>query len=118
MSGIVFFKTNKLKELKKFYTEKVECKIWMDQGDCIIFQNGNFLFGFCQRDEIDNCGIITFYYETRNEVNRFYEKFKDTAIAPPAENKKYPIYHFFTYDPEDRMLEFQHFLNETKEVIS
>ncbi len=117
MSGIVFFKTQKLEELKKYYIEEVECQIWMDQGDCIIFQNGNFLFGFCQRDKIDKCGIITFYYDTKIEVDRFYEKFKETATSSPAENKKYPIHHFFTYDPEGRMLEFQYFLNKKKEVI-
>ncbi len=111
MSGIVFFKTTKLAELKVFYQEKIGCLVWMDQGDCCILQNGNFLLGFCQRESVDNQGIITFYYETKAEVDRFYEIFKDTADATPRDNPKYPIYHFFANDPEGRILEFQYFYN-------
>ena len=111
MSGIVFFKTNKLEELKNFYLHKVECVMWMDQDDCCIFKNGNFLFGFCSRDSIETQGMITFYYNEKSEINRFYEKFRDTADNEPRDNPKYPIYHFFTKDPEGRILEFQYFYN-------
>jgi len=111
MSGLVFFKTNKLEELKEFYLKNVECEIWMDQGDCCIFQNGNFQFGFCTRDYIETDGMITFYYDTKAEVDRFYEKFRDIADNAPRDNLKYPIYHFFARDPEGRILEFQYFYN-------
>jgi len=110
-NGIVFFKTNKLDTLKNFYINKVECEIWMDQGDCIIFSHGNFLFGFCSRDKVDTNGILTFFYDEKDEVDRFYGKFKDTAKDKPKMNPNYPIYHFFTEDPEGRALEFQHFTN-------
>ena len=33
VSGIVFFKTRKLQELKAFYMEQIGCRLWMDQGD-------------------------------------------------------------------------------------
>jgi len=111
MSGIVFFKTQKLKELKEFYLDEVECEMWMDQGDCCIFQNGNFQFGFCTREFVETEGMITFYYDVKTEVDRFYEKFCVSADAEPRDNPKYPIYHFFTTDPEGRILEFQHFYN-------
>jgi len=110
-NGIVFFKTNMLEELKKFYLDKVECEIWMDQGDCIIFSHGNFLFGFCRRNEVDTNGILTFFYDEKDEVDRFYKKFKDIAKDKPKLNPNYPIYHFFCEDPEGRALEFQHFTN-------
>lgn len=111
VSGIVFFKTQKLQELKVFYLEKVGCHLWMDQGDCLIFKFGNMLFGFCQRDKADLEALITFFYEHKSEVDRVYKKFKKTAVSPPKQNKKYSIYHFFAHDPEGRMIEFQYFTN-------
>lgn len=109
MSGIVFFGTQKLKELKKFYLDQVGCELWLDQRDCLIFRHGNFLLGFCQREQVEKQGIITFFYEKKEEVDRFYEKFKEVAISPPVMNKKYGIYQFFAPDPEGRKLEFQYF---------
>ncbi|NQV16920.1 MAG: hypothetical protein HQ534_00020 [Armatimonadetes bacterium] len=61
--------------------------------------------------------FMHFIIDTKIEVDRFYEKFKENAISSPSENKKYPIYHFFTSDPEGRMIEFQYFLSKTKEII-
>lgn len=111
MSGIVFFKTQKLEELKEFYLNICECEMWMDQGDCCIFQHDNFLFGFCTRDFIETQGMITFYFDSKEEVDRFYAKFAESADSAPRDNPKYPIYHFFTKDPEGRILEFQFFYN-------
>jgi hypothetical protein len=107
--GIVFFKTKKLNELKEFYINKVGCKMWMDQGDCIILKSGNMLFGFCQRESSDLSALITFFYKDKMGVDQAYETFKDIAKSPPELNKKYPIYHFFATDPEGRPIEFQHF---------
>jgi len=118
MSGIMFFGTQKLMELKDFYMIKVGCEVWLDQGDCIIFKNGNFLFGFCERNEVNKEGIITFFYEKKEEVDRLYEKFESTAVSPPAMNEKYRIYHFFAQDPEGRKLEFQYFDNPVDMYLS
>lgn len=109
MSGIVFFKTKKLDELKKFYINEVGCDIWLEQADCVLFRHGNFIFGLCQRDEFDTGGMLTFFFENREEVDSMYEKFKDIAVSEPSHNKKYEIYQFFARDPEGRMLEFQYF---------
>jgi hypothetical protein len=109
MSGIVFFKTKKLEELKKFYIEEVGASMWMDQGDCVILRFGTFLFGFCQRDKADLDALITFFYEKKEAVDRAYEKFKETAVSPPKMNPNYPIYNFFARDPEGRTIEFQYF---------
>jgi len=109
MSGIVFFRTKKLGELKDFYMNRVVCKLWLDQGDCLIFRHGNFLFGFCERDEVDTQGIITFFHEKKEEVDRMYDIFKSISDSPPRENNKYQIYQFFARDPEGRKLEFQYF---------
>ncbi|MEX2721873.1 MAG: VOC family protein [Candidatus Wukongarchaeota archaeon] len=90
--------------------------IWLEQKDCTILKHGNLLLGFCQRDTPDTEGMITFFYPTREEVDTIYEKFKERSNEPPKENPRYQIYHSFAKDPEDRTLEFQHFMHPLKPI--
>ena len=110
-SGIIFFSTQKLDQLKDFYLQEVGCQLWLDQGSCLIFRYGNLLLGFCKGSKADLGGTITFFYPEKKEVDRMYEKFKEKAVSPPKENPKYRIYHFYTQDPEGRAVEFQCFLH-------
>jgi len=114
MNGIIFFKTNKLEKLKEFYQKEIGCEIWLEQADCCIHKFGNLLFGFCERETVDKCGMITFFYETKAEVDKMYEKLKSIADGKPKMNPKYRIYHFFANDPEGRIIEFQWFQDEMK----
>jgi len=118
MSGILFLKTRMLEELKDFYTRQIGCELWLDQGDCLIFRHHNFLFGFCQRDEAENKAMLTFFYESRDEVDRIYDGLKDIAMNKPALNEKYHIYQFFAHDPENRPVEFQYFDHAVSEYMS
>ena len=111
-TGVVFFATVRLEDLTVFYTQKVGADLWMDQGDCRIFRHGQFLFGFCQREASETCGILTFVYPDRDGVDRMYEVFRDGALGAPRENLRYPIYNFFARDPEGRMIEFQFFTGD------
>jgi len=111
MAGILFQQTQDLEKIKIFYSN-IDSKIWLDQGDCTIFKHDNFLFGFCQREHISKDGLITFFYETKQEVDEVYRKVRDRANSEPTENKKYNIYNFFATDPEGRVLEFQTFLHQ------
>lgn len=112
MAGIVFLSTADLEKIRTFYLEEVGCTLWLDQGDCLIFQHENLLLGFMDRSRIDHGGLITFFYEEKSAVDRLHERFKDRAEAPPRMHPKYRIYHFFTQDPEGRRLEFQYFDHE------
>jgi hypothetical protein len=112
MNGIVFFKTQILNDLRQFYIGTIGCELWLDQGDCLIFKHGNMLLGFCERDEIDTNGIITFFYEDEESVDQKYAQLKTIAISKPSKNLKYNIYNFFARDPENRQIEFQHFLDK------
>ena len=114
MAGIIFLKTKDLKTIRDYYISKIGMKVWLEQADCVVLRHGNMLLGFCERDEIDNNGIITFFYGENSEVDKIYDKFKDDAIDEPKENPKYEIYHFFTKDPEQRIVEFQAFLHPVK----
>ena len=116
LKGIVFFQTKQLPVLKGFYVDQVGCEVWLDQGGCMIFKAGNMLFGFCQREKAETQGMITFFVETKKEVDDFYQKFKKIALSPPKENPKYQIYHFFAKDPEGRYVEFQKFLTTLRKV--
>ncbi len=111
MSGIIFYGTKDLDRTREFYMSRVGMDIWLEQADCIIFQHGNLLLGFCQRDRCENKGIITIFFESREEVDAHYERLRDIATTEPGEIQKYRIYRFFAIDPENRCLEFQYFLD-------
>jgi predicted lactoylglutathione lyase len=110
-SGIVFFSTTKLEVMKNFYIERIGCEMWIDQGSCAILRYGNLLVGFCQSQKADLDTLITFFFEKKEDVDRIYKRFKSASSAPPKENKKYRIYHFYAKDPEGRSIEFQTFLH-------
>ena len=107
--GIVFFRTTKLDRLASFYTDRVGCALWLDQGACKIFRHGNMLFGFCRADEADMQGVITFFYPSRKQVDSMYERFSSIAREEPKMNERFNIYHFYAEDPEGRLIEFQYF---------
>ncbi|MFX0183647.1 MAG: VOC family protein [Candidatus Hodarchaeota archaeon] len=112
MAGILFQTTKNLSKIIDFYTTKIEAKIWINQTDCIILKHDNFLLGFCQREKISTGCLVTFFYSSKQEVDRIFQTLKDYAVTNPMENKKYNIYQFFAKDPEGRDLEFQAFLHE------
>lgn len=109
MGGIIFFATTMLDEVCSFYAGQIGCEIWLEQADCKILKHGNMLFGFCTRPKADLTGMVTFFYDSREEVDVLYDRFKDIASSKPANNKKYDIYNFFANDPEGRNIEFQSF---------
>jgi len=112
VGGIIFFRTRMLQTLKDFYLNRMGMDIWLDQGGCIIFRMSNFLFGFCeQQEKLTTGGMITFFYPTRDDVDRAYDDLLDIATSKPEENIPYKIYQFFAVDPEGRELEFQTFLH-------
>lgn len=116
MGGIVFFQTKMLDNLSEFYTKRLGMKIWLEQPGCTIFHHGNLLIGFCQRDTVEREGMITFVYDTKEEVDSIFAQLSDIAEGKPIENEKYRIYQFFARDPEGRALEFQVFLHQTQPI--
>lgn len=118
MSGIVFLKTRCLDDLSEFYLGKLGMDLWLDQGGCRIFQSGNLILGFCQRDEADLGGTITFFYPDRADVDAAYIRCQDIALEKPKLNPNYRIYHFYARDPEGRSLEFQHFEHDLEPYLN
>jgi nitroreductase len=112
MSGLIFLPTSDLSATLQFYESKLGMEIWLEQGDCAVLQHGNLLLGFCERNVEPFNGIITLFYETREEVDAIYQSLRDIAEGAPKETEAYKIYHFFARDLEDRRIEFQTFLHE------
>lgn len=109
MAGIFFYKTRILHSISEFYTSTIGMEIWLEQEDCVILKHGNMLLGFCQREEVESAGFITFFYPSANEIDDMYLALKSIAIEAPQQNETYSIYRFFARDPENRLLEFQSF---------
>jgi len=109
--GMIFMGTEKPSEIQEFYTQRIGMSQWLKQEDCIVFENGNLLIGFCEREKADIDPMITMVFRSEAEVDRMYESISDIAVSEPLRNEKYGIYHFFASDPEERRLEFQAFLN-------
>ncbi len=107
---IIFYKTQKLKEIQSFYQGKMGMNLWLDQGSCLIFEKGNLKLGFCNSDEAETAGTITFLYDSVKEVDAVYQTFEEISTTKPKVNPDYNIYHFWGKDPEGRSLEFQYFL--------
>lgn len=116
MSGIVFFATENHDSVVEFYVEELDCDVWLEQTACTILQHGNMLLGFCERDETDDCGVVTFYYDDREAVDRMYDRLEHRASEQPHENEEYDIYQFFAEDPDGRTVEIQTFLHPIDSV--
>jgi catechol 2,3-dioxygenase-like lactoylglutathione lyase family enzyme len=111
VSGIVFFATTDLDRVVEFYRETFDADVWVDQGDCAILIHDGFKFGFCERDETDDCGTLTFYYGDRAAVDDRYDALASRAQGSPVVNDDYDIYQFFAEDPDGRTVEVQTFLH-------
>ena len=109
MNGIVFLKTRQLSVITRFYVRQVGCRIWLEQPECVILRHGNLLFGFCERHEVDSNAMLTFFYDSRDEVDRMHDRLALIATMKPTYNEIYQIYQFFAEDPDGRMIECQYF---------
>ena len=111
MGGIVFLRTAQFEVVKTFYLERVGMAVWLEQPDICILQHGSFLVGLHDQSEVDLSGVLTFVYDTREEVDAMYAKLSDIATTQLKENTKYKIYNFYAKDPEGRTIECQCFLH-------
>ncbi len=116
MSGIVFFATENREAVVDFYTGPMGAEVWLEQPDCTILRHDNLLFGFCSRDRTDDCGIVTFVYPDRGDVDAAHDRLGDAAREEPHENPTYDIYQFFATDPDGRTVECQAFLDDAVDL--
>ncbi|WP_089879494.1 VOC family protein [Halogeometricum limi] len=115
--GIVFFRTTNREATTAFYTDRVGAELYLEQPDCTILKHGNMLFGFCDGEETESEGIVTFVYDTAEEVDAMHERVGDAAREDPHENERYDIYQFFAADPDGRTVEFQTFRHDVADPL-
>lgn len=114
MSGIIFFKTKSLQLMHEFYHDKLKMSFWLKQKNCHIYQSGNFLIGFLESDIAETEGIITFFDQDKDIIDKRYTAMQDIIFKELKTNEDYNIYHFYVKDPEGRAVEFQTFLHQLK----
>lgn len=111
---IGFYPCRGLERTTQFY-QRLGLKIAKDQGSCVIFrvvQNG--FLGFCQHDQPQHLSkhsglILTLVLD---DVDGAYRKLTELGVhteAPPGQNERFGIYHFFARDPDGYRLELQRF---------
>ncbi len=107
--GIVFFRTDQREEVVEWYTDAVGADVWLEQPGCTILDFEGFRFGFCDGEETEDSGVLTFVYDDETGVDAMYERVGSVADDEPRFNETYEIYQFFATDPDGRTAEFQTF---------
>jgi catechol 2,3-dioxygenase-like lactoylglutathione lyase family enzyme len=112
-SFIGFYPCRDLQRTARFY-KALGLEVARDQGTCLIFRvaQGGYL-GFCQHEAAlpEHPGLILTF--VLDDVDGVYERLRSHGIpteAPPRENARFGIYHFFARDPDGYRLEVQRFL--------
>jgi catechol 2,3-dioxygenase-like lactoylglutathione lyase family enzyme len=116
MAGIVFLRTGQLEQIRAFYVDVIGMKPWLSQPGIEILHKGSFLIGFQAKDVTDSDGLLTFVYQSREEVDKLYTRLSQRALAPPKRTEQFRIYNFFATDPDGRTIEFQVFEHELPEA--
>ncbi|GAB7012767.1 VOC family protein [Halolamina salina] len=114
--GIVFFRTENRETVVDWYREVVGAETWLEQPGCTILSFEGFRFGFCDGEETESEGILTFVYDTTEAVDELHQRLGEATRETPRENEQYRIYQFFADDPDGRTVEVQSFLHETPSV--
>jgi len=113
MSGIIFFRTQERSQVVDWYLENFDVEVWLEQTGCTILAFDEFRFGFCDGDETETEGILTFVYDTGGEVDEVHQRLGDAVREEPHKNEQYQIYQFFADDPDGRTVEIQTFRHDT-----
>ncbi|AEN06074.1 hypothetical protein [Halolamina sp.] len=69
MSGIVFYRTEQRERVVDWYLDHFDVEVWIEQPGCTILVYDGFRFGFCDGDQTETEGILTFVYDTTDEVD-------------------------------------------------
>ncbi len=112
---ICFYKVSSLDLVKKFYEDILELKLYKDQRSCLIYeteQHHKIGFCECESQKVICDSVITFVYETKDEVDQMYHLMKHHLLTPIhyGLNEFYHIYHFFITDFNGLKVEFQTFI--------
>ena len=116
---ITFTYTTDLAASTHFYEEIMGLNLWLDQGNCRIYQvSSDGYIGICQRSATSHGAmpkapptdiILTMVTQ---QVDEWYEYLNSKGVEfekAPEYNPKYNIYHCFLRDPSGYLIEIQRF---------
>lgn len=115
-SFVAFYPCKDLQVTKKFYTEKMNLKIWYEEDRALIFDTGYGYLGFSQYEDkpLAYSAILSFNCDDIQEVDRIYKRFYEIEdihiLSYPTKQAGFEVYSFFIEDPNGYQLEFQKIL--------
>lgn len=108
---INFYTCRNLKETEEYWTS-LGLTLFMKQPNCIILDSKEGQIGFLESENhippVYSC--ISFTIDTKEDIDKLYNKYKDIALAPPKVHHSAPVYSFFMLDPNGLKVEFQTFI--------
>lgn len=127
-NSVVFLPVSDIEKTTHFYRDIVGLPMVQEQsgGICRIFDTGYGYWGFCQYPDgrpllsgpVGACLSLNCHDE--EDVDRQYERMisKGCVIdAKPCKQKNFPVYAFFTKDPDNYKVEFQRILLEDQQLM-
>ena len=114
-SSINFYPCLDIEKTTEFYIKEIGLSLYEDQGTCRIFDTGYGYIGFCEYEDYILCNktCISFNVPTKEDVFRYYEKYKQKqmpGLTEPKKHPKYDVYSFFMKDINGYTLEIQKLL--------
>ena len=114
-SSINFYPCLDIEKTTDFYINEIGLSLYQDQGTCRIFDTGYGYIGFCEYEDHILCNktCISFNVPTKEDVFKYYEKYKAKqmpGLTEPKKHPKYEVYSFFMKDINGYTLEIQKLL--------
>ena len=127
-NSVVFLPVSDIEATTRFYRDVVGLPLVQEQsgGICRIFDTGYGYWGFCQypdgrpilSGDVGACLSLNCHDEA--DVDKQYQRMvaRGCKIAcPPRKQDNFPVYAFFTRDPEDYKVEFQYILLPDQQLM-
>ncbi len=114
-SVITFLPCKSIEEMHKFYGDLLGLKLYIDQGQCRIYESPRGYVGFCNHYEAkDPVGVVCFVVDSKDEVDYYYNRMAEQDIiteGTPMDRPEYGIYQYYAKDPSGNRVEVQCFLD-------
>jgi catechol 2,3-dioxygenase-like lactoylglutathione lyase family enzyme len=128
-NSVVFLPVSDIEKTTHFYRDVVGLPLVQTQsgGICRIFDTGYGYWGFCQypdgRPLLSGAqgACLSLNCHDEADVDRQYEKMirRGCRIAlSPRLQENFPVYAFFTRDPDDYKVEFQYILLKDQQLTA
>ncbi len=117
MPGIIFFRSDNIREVESFYVNKLGFKVWFKNRDCLILKNGNLLIGI-QKGNSDDKGIITLLLNEPRAVDNLFHELKEFTVNEPRFSEDCNTYECYIRDPENRLIRVMSFLNKSSSYLT